>query len=43
MFSRARGQDTSTEAAENAGRKDILAAMEPSLKTQFRLWWDLMS
>jgi hypothetical protein len=31
------------EAAENAGRKDILAAMEPSLKTQFRLWWDLLS
>ena len=31
------------EAAEIAGRKDILAAMEPSLKTQFRLWWDLLS
>jgi hypothetical protein len=31
------------EAAENAGRKDILAALELSLKTQLRLWWDLMS
>jgi hypothetical protein len=30
------------EAAEDAGRKDILAALEPSLKTQLRLWWDLM-
>ncbi len=31
------------EAAENAGRKDILAALEPSLKTQLRLWWDLVA
>jgi hypothetical protein len=31
------------EAAENAGRKDIMAALEPTLKTQFRLWWDLLS
>jgi hypothetical protein len=31
------------EAAENAGRKDIMAALEPSLQTQFRLWWDLLS
>jgi hypothetical protein len=30
------------EAAENAGRKDIMAALEPSLKTQLRLWWDLL-
>lgn len=31
------------EAAENAGRKDILAALSPSLKTQLRLWWDLVA
>jgi hypothetical protein len=31
------------EAAENAGRKDILAALEPSLKRQLKLWWDLMA
>ncbi len=30
------------EAAENAGRKDIMTALEPSLKTQLRLWWDLV-
>ena len=30
------------EAAEDAGRKDILAALEPSLKIQLHLWWDLM-
>jgi hypothetical protein len=30
------------EAAENAGRKDILAKLEPSMKTQLRLWWDLV-
>jgi hypothetical protein len=31
------------EAAENAGRKDILAALEPSLKIQLRLWWDMVA
>jgi hypothetical protein len=31
------------EAAENIDRKDVMAAMEPSLKTQMRLWWDLVS
>jgi len=31
------------EAAEDAGRKDILAALEPSLKTQLRLWWDMVA
>ena len=31
------------EAAENVGRKDLMAAMEPSLKQQLRLWWDLVS
>lgn len=31
------------EAAENAGREDIMAALEPSLKTQLKLWWDLLS
>jgi hypothetical protein len=30
------------EAAENADRKDILAAVRPSLKEQMRLWWDLV-
>ncbi len=30
------------EAAENAGRKDILAKLEPSMKTQLLLWWDLV-
>jgi hypothetical protein len=30
------------EAAENAGRKDIMTALEPSLKTQLHLWWDLV-
>jgi len=31
------------EAAEIAGRKDILEKLEPSLKQQMRLWWDLVS
>jgi len=30
------------EAAEAAGRKDILDAVRPSLKEQMRLWWDLV-
>jgi hypothetical protein len=29
-------------AAEDAGRQDILDAVRPSLKTQMRLWWDLV-
>ena len=31
------------EAAEMAGRKDILEKVRPSLKVQMRLWWDLVS
>jgi hypothetical protein len=31
------------EAAEMAGRKDILEKLTPSLKTQMRVWWDLVS
>lgn len=31
------------EAAEIAGRKDILEKLKPSLKQQMRLWWDLVS
>ncbi len=31
------------EAAEMAGRKDILDTLRPSLKAQMRLWWDLVS
>ena len=31
------------EAAEMAGRKDILEKLRPSLTTQMRLWWDLVS
>src|ERR1051325_7277580 len=30
------------DAAEDAGRKDILDAVRPSLKEQMRLWWDLI-
>jgi hypothetical protein len=30
------------DAAEDAGRKDILDAVRPSLKEQMRLWWDLV-
>lgn len=31
------------EAAERAGRKDILEKLRPSLKVQMRLWWDIVS
>ena len=31
------------EAAEIAGRKDLLDKVRPSLKVQMRLWWDLVS
>lgn len=31
------------EAAGIAGRKDIQEKLKPSLKTQMRLWWDLVS
>ncbi|HET7113970.1 MAG TPA: hypothetical protein VFI57_10015, partial [Pyrinomonadaceae bacterium] len=31
------------EAAEMAGRKDILDRVRPSLMAQMRLWWDLVS
>lgn len=31
------------EAAEMAGRKDILEKVRPSLHTQMLLWWDLVS
>jgi len=31
------------EAAETVGRKDILEKLRPSLTTQMRLWWDLVS
>ena len=31
------------EAAEMAGRKDILDTLRPSLKSQMRLWWDVVS
>ena len=31
------------EAAEMAGRKDILDKLRPSLTTQMRVWWDLVS
>jgi hypothetical protein len=30
-------------AAEIVGRPDVLKALEPSLKAQMHLWWDLMS
>ena len=29
-------------AAEDAGRADVLDALRPSLKVQMRLWWDLV-
>jgi hypothetical protein len=29
-------------AAEDAGREDVLDAVRPSLKAQMRLWWDLV-
>ncbi|HEX8248513.1 MAG TPA: hypothetical protein VF599_10100 [Pyrinomonadaceae bacterium] len=31
------------EAAQIAGRRDILEKLKPSLKQQMRLWWDLVS
>ncbi len=31
------------EAAETAGRKDLLAKVRPSLMAQMRLWWDVVS
>ena len=31
------------EAAEMAGRKDILDKLRPSLKAQMRLWWNVVS
>ena len=31
------------KAAEVVGRKDILEKLKPSLKTQMRLWWNLVS
>src|SRR6266542_5975075 len=31
------------EAAERAGRKDILDRLRPSLTKQMRLWWDVVS
>src|SRR5204862_3088423 len=31
------------EAAETAGRKDLLDKVRPSLKAQMRLWWDIVS
>jgi hypothetical protein len=31
------------EAAVTVGRVDIMKAVEPSLKEQMRLWWDLLS
>ncbi|HJQ23070.1 MAG TPA: hypothetical protein VKA60_04080 [Blastocatellia bacterium] len=30
------------DAAEAAGRKDLLAALAPTIKAQMRLWWDLV-
>ena len=30
------------DAAESAGRRDIMAAVRPSLEEQMRLWWDLV-
>ncbi len=31
------------KAAEVVGRKDILEKLKPSIKTQMKLWWDLVS
>ncbi len=31
------------EAAETAGRKDLLDKLRPSLRAQMRLWWDVVS
>jgi hypothetical protein len=31
------------EAAQIAGRRDLLDALRPSIRTQMRLWWDLLA
>ena len=31
------------DAAETAGRKDLLDKLRPSLRAQMRLWWDIVS
>jgi hypothetical protein len=31
------------EAAENVERKDLMQALEPTLKAQMQTWWDLLS
>src|SRR5262245_15634665 len=31
------------DGAEGAGRQDLMRALEPTLKTQMRTWWDLLS
>ena len=31
------------DAAEVVGRRDILSALAPTLKTQMQLWWDLLA
>lgn len=31
------------DAAETAGREDILAALKPTMNVQMRLWWDLIA
>ena len=31
------------EAAETSGRKDLVSALAPTLATQMKLWWDLVS
>jgi hypothetical protein len=31
------------EAAETVGRRDVMAALQPSLKAQMQLWWDLVA
>ena len=31
------------DAAEIAGRKDVMDALRPSLRIQMRLWWDLLA
>src|SRR5215472_8020072 len=31
------------DAAEGAGRHDLMRALEPTLKTQMRTWWDMLS
>jgi hypothetical protein len=31
------------DAAEIAGRKDVIDALRPTMRTQMRLWWDLLA